>query len=286
MNRLTTLTTLFALALAPACAADEPQIGSETQASSSSNALSDNRLSYNRLSYNRLSYNGLDNDMHVDAEGREVLRYIAKCALSEGDTLVVESPEGTFEFAGLLGLAPQWEDGGIDVEAQETITACLLAHVNKFGVSVPISVRHPDLACPAGEEDRFTRFEGAFFGNIFDPEGAMFACSAGPRPDGADLSMGDRLLRVCADFACNAFVTIASDCTELCTLGEDGMYKDCATKWKRTSNTAVYSNPIQVWLLDAADEDAVWPKHINTIENYYGPADEPTAATTNKPNRL
>lgn len=85
-------------------------------------------------------------------------------------------------FPGSLGLAPAWRDRGLSVTEQRWVSACIAAHVNHFGVSVPISVRgnHPALHPLAPEEaERFTLYEGGFFGNVFAPAVGLFACASG-----------------------------------------------------------------------------------------------------------
>ncbi|HWN69183.1 MAG TPA: hypothetical protein VNM90_16200, partial [Haliangium sp.] len=109
------------------------------------NRLSLNRLSLNRLSLNRLSLNGLaSGGLETTEEGRDLLSYVARCALVAEDILVAEHDGVTYEFPGLLGVAPEWEHDALTPELQHWVSGCLLAHVNAFDTSVPISLRAPE----------------------------------------------------------------------------------------------------------------------------------------------
>ncbi len=174
------------------------------------NRLSVNRLSLNRLSLNRLSLNSLAaGDLETTNEGRELLTYVAKCALREVDILVAQHDGVTYEFPGLLGVAPEWENGPLTTAGQQWVSGCLLAHVNAFGTSVPISLRAAGkLDADVSESLAFPVYEATFFGNVFNVAQDMYACT-GDMPDVAHALSTDRALRVCSD-AENADGT--SDC--------------------------------------------------------------------------
>jgi hypothetical protein len=164
------------------------------------NRLSLNRLSLNRLSLNRLSLNSLAADgLETTNEGRELLSYVAKCALREVDILVAQHNGVTYEFPGLLGVAPEWESAPLTTAGQHWLSGCLLAHVNAFGTSVPISLRAVGkLGADVAESIEFPVYEATFFGNVFNIEQDMYACT-GDLPDVAHTLSTDRQLRVCSD---------------------------------------------------------------------------------------
>ncbi len=163
-----------------ACAVDE-QLGSTESHVESANRLAVNRLAVNRLAVNRLAVNRLAvNRLAVnglsqaspDAEalaaqdgGLELLTYMVSCALPEGESLAVAGQT----LSGSIGLAPQWLDAGLDATSRRWLTACLLARVNYFGVSVHLSIRgnNAALATSAEESAAYTLYEGAFFGDLF-----------------------------------------------------------------------------------------------------------------------
>ena len=144
MHCVATLTSLALLAPLASCQL-EVSTHSTSQSVSSRNALSYNRLSYNRLSYNRLSYNPLAGpDLEETEDGRELLSYVVRCALGPDEGLVASDDGNQFDMPGALGLAPEWKNRPLDDDERYLISACLLAHVNAYGVSVPISVRAVD----------------------------------------------------------------------------------------------------------------------------------------------
>jgi hypothetical protein len=187
------------------------------------NRLSLNRLSLNRLSLNRLSLNSLASDgLETTNEGRELLTYVAKCALRETDILVAQHNGVTYEFPGLLGVASEWESAPLTTAGQHWVSGCLLAHVNAFGTSVPISLRAVGkLDADVTESLAFPVYEATFFGNVFNVEQDMYGCT-GDMPDVANALSTDRQLRVCSD-AENAdgtsqcqFITLGR-CRDVCT---------------------------------------------------------------------
>ena len=158
-----------------------------------------NRLTANRLTANNLSPDPATlEDLFTTPEGQELLTYLVKCALPEGTDLVILDANGVTEllrFPGLLGLATEWEHRWLTVSEQRWISACLLAHVNFYDVSVLISVRgdHPSLTADAAEKQIFPLKEAGFFGNLFqdvdgdgisDPE--MYACAGRDKAQGVN----------------------------------------------------------------------------------------------------
>ncbi len=157
------------------CAEGAAEHGSVSENGLSLNKLSLNKLSLNKLSLNKLSLDGLDSDglagLAASADGREVLTYVARCALREGDQLSARVDGVEMHFPGLLGLAPEWSERACDLTCQRWVSACLIAHGNGLGVSVPISLRgpHPALLATDDEQRAYPVQEGAFYGNVFTP---------------------------------------------------------------------------------------------------------------------
>jgi hypothetical protein len=175
---------------------DEGSAGSELVGTYEGAVESENRLSMNRLSMNRLSMNGLsqaalsmngsslvESDLAADAPGRELLSYMVKCALKSYQSLSVTHDGVTYTFKGQIGLAHDWINNPLtDPKKQRWVSACLLAHVNGYGIQVPISLRgsHPALYASEAEKDEFKVQETAFFGNVFvaDPnaDNTFYSC--------------------------------------------------------------------------------------------------------------
>jgi hypothetical protein len=182
----------LALALSAGCGpevAGELGSGTDQQALSSDNGFSLNGLSQNGLSQNGLSQNGLSQNgfstwFNRDAKmGDTVMRYLVKCAVASGLSRTWTNPATgvSYTWPGDLGLAPSWAGGmPANLLEQQVITACLAAHVNKYGVNVPIAVEGRtatgvQIPVGANELTTYSQTEAAFFGNLFTSEG-IFVC--------------------------------------------------------------------------------------------------------------
>jgi hypothetical protein len=134
----------------------------------SGNGLSGNGLSGNGLSLNGLSGNGLSgNGLMTTDGGRQVVQYIAKCALPSGHSLVYHDQYNTnYTYPGLLGVAPEWETGTCGYDCQERVSACMLAHVNNSGFHIAIWL-DSESAIGWGKSPNYPYEEGTFFGNLF-----------------------------------------------------------------------------------------------------------------------
>jgi hypothetical protein len=139
-------------------------------------------------------------DLLATSDGREVFSAIAACALPATATLEATVADGSFEFVGDLGLAPDWLAGPLSYDGQRWISACLFSRVNALDSLVPISARgpHPALAADGDERLAFTLQEGGFFGDYFTPKTnpiAWYACRGAAKAQGND---GDLARRNCA----------------------------------------------------------------------------------------
>jgi hypothetical protein len=208
-----------------ACAAEEPATSETSQGVVSSNRIGINRIAINRIAINRIAINRIAinriainriaiNSLAVhdllnspdctpatepNCGGRDVLEYLIGCAFEPDVTLVATSDAGvTYEFHGMVGLAPSWEHRRLNSKEQRWMSACMLARVNNSGKSLFISLRgpHPSLEVTAEEANDFVLQEGAFFGNIFTDTQEFYACR------GSDLYSGNFgevvALRACA----------------------------------------------------------------------------------------
>jgi hypothetical protein len=211
------------------------------------NGLSLNGLSLNGLSLNGLSLNGLsalefrtwfDSDPELYAG---TMQYMVYCAVPEGQTRSYTSlvMGQTYTWGGHLGLAPGWASGLPATEPeQQLVSACLAAHVNKFGVHVQISLLGQDgtgepIAFSAQELADYSVREGCFFGNLFREEPVQ----AGN--DGLTLAPGQSTTRVCAlpgvggSSQCSPMVYVGS-CSTYCTRsGSNPYYDSCTYNGKR-----------------------------------------------------
>jgi hypothetical protein len=211
----------------------------------SANGLSANGLSANGLSANGLSANGLSTSTfsawfsNDPAMADMMMRYVVRCAVPDGETRsYTDTATGqSYTWYGALGLAPGWASGAAPALAeQQIITACVMAHVNRYGLSIPISVLGRDaqgalIPFTRDELDTYSVREACFFGNLFAQEGRYF---------GVDRHVSDEaqyLTRACAgtEDASGNPVTSCSPlryvgaCTQFCTADPSGpFYSVCA----------------------------------------------------------
>jgi hypothetical protein len=152
----------------------------------SQNGLSQNGLSQNGLSQNGLSQNGLSSSFSTwfnknTTTSDVVMQYIVRCAVASGQTRTWtnQATGVTYTWPGALGLAPSWASGSAATTTeQQLISACLAAHVNKFGVHVSISVQgrsSTGVAIPLSPNELtdYSVKEACFFGNLFANEGVF-----------------------------------------------------------------------------------------------------------------
>jgi hypothetical protein len=204
------------LALA-GCVVDEldaVETSSVEEELTASNRLASNRLASNRLASNRLASNSLGaaalsaSSLIDSADGREVFSYIVSCALPTGKSVTVSDSLGTsYTFAGEIGLAPAWQTTQPTVAERRWVTACLLARTNYYGVPVQISMRGSNaaLATTTLETSTYKIAEGAFYGDLFDPNGqTWFACGTKKWTS-----------------------TLAADAQRTCTISQDGQTTMC-----------------------------------------------------------
>src|SRR4051812_3812028 len=153
------------------------------------NGLSSNGMAMNGMAMNGLAaVNGLSSTtgLMTTYGGREIVKYMVKCALPSGQSLVKQDQYGTsYTFAGSIGVAPEAVNGPCDLDCQERISACMLAHVNNSGQHISIWMVGPDSGIGWGSSPDFPYQEGAFFGNIIVNPWQGYYCA------GKDMASGE-----------------------------------------------------------------------------------------------
>jgi hypothetical protein len=209
----------------------------------SANGLSANGLSANGLSANGLSANGLSQTSFAawfevaPVQNAMLMKYLIRCAVPEGQvrTYTSTQTQQTYTWQGRLGLAPGWAAGQpATLAEQQLVSACLAAHVNKFGVSVTISVLGKDatgafIPFTLEELHQYSRKEACFFGNLFNSEGVYFGT------DGPRLHSNESSSRACELSSENLStedpcppLTYAGACSQLCQpIIPGGFYVAC-----------------------------------------------------------
>jgi len=205
----------------------------------SANGLGANGLSANGLSANGLSANGFATWFDANAPVADmVMGYVVNCAVPAGQTRTWTSPKTrlTYAWGGALGLLPGWAAGNPMTTAEEQVlTACLAAHVNKFGVHIPIAVEGrgaTGVQIPIGKTELadYSVKEAAFFGNLVRDEGIFVCLDHGIW--GARYSSG----RACgfdsrypeASLECPPVVNVGS-CGSICTLDRSRTFYESCT---------------------------------------------------------
>jgi hypothetical protein len=167
-----------------------------------------------------------------------VMAYVVRCAVPAGQTRQYYSSSAgtTYVWKGVLGLAPFWSSGTfISTLEEQTVSACLAAHANRFGIHVDFSILGyggdgTPIPLDSGELSTYSVQEGAFFGDLFNG-GSVFACSdgttntpgvSGPR----ECAMSDMPSNVCAPM-----INLQEPCWSVCTGGNipgiGWMYLSC-----------------------------------------------------------
>ena len=183
-------------------------------------------------------------------QGRQWLKYITSCGLSEGDQLTLKVEDSSYQFSGNLGLASDWLKQPLSASAERWASTCLLALTNAFGVTVPISVRGSHDALQAGMKPHETQLylveEAAFYGNIFASPAAAYVCTGEQTPSSPYLQQ-----RVCAETSDTPPLTkcqflLMGRCKDLCEYqdsdnghyercrGSDGLYSEVVTVYLKT----------------------------------------------------
>lgn len=206
----------------------------------------------------------------VDSEyGQKLLSYIVRCALVEGETVSFPWPGDTdLEYTGVLGFAPGWTAGPIDVTTQRLMTGCLMAHVNAFHIQVPISVRTESKgAATLEEQEEFPAQELTAYGNFFGADPAtreLHVCFGeavarslgygggvgGGRPTYLDL-------RICSTSqrcgfnrvgACFRWPEMPDVVTSACENRSEGSYDSCHEKPIEQEVTPAWQETVAVYL--------------------------------------
>ncbi len=144
------------------------------------------------------------------AGGREMLGYLAACALPADAGVYAEKDGVRYDFPGSMGLAPGWPGSSLAASEQRWVSACILALKDGTGGAVSVSLRavnsdNPALRPSDEELSAYTIHEGGFFGNLFYAEPVAFAC----RGDRTEAEDGDPVMaqRICTQRSADRAMT-------------------------------------------------------------------------------
>ncbi len=175
---------------APQDAREAEETHAEAQGLSTTNGIITNGIITNGIITNGIITHGLSS-ANLGAPGfeawfaedpvraAELMHYLVQCAVPAGQTRTyTRASTGTaYTWTGNMGLAPDWAGGQPATEVeQQLVSACLAAHVNKYGVHVQVSVLGRSavgalLSLTLAELQTFSEREGCFFGNLFTGQG-------------------------------------------------------------------------------------------------------------------
>ncbi len=131
--------------------------------------------------YNGLrTRNGLSETVGLmtSSAGRDTVAYLVRCALRSDQSITKLDQNGaSYTFTGQIGIAPEWADGVCDLNCQESVSACLLAHVNTSGehISLWLDGNMPNVGW--GQSTAHPYQEGSFFGNLFVDNPQAYYCN-------------------------------------------------------------------------------------------------------------
>ena len=200
------------------------------------NTLTTNALNANLLAANALTANPKASELLIakplntetlkdpylnlqlhDPGGRQLLEYIVRCALkpTEKVQLTDKITGQTTEFQGNIGLYPSWSSTRCGRECQELISACLLAHVNAFGVKAEISLSGPGRERTISERDIFPIREAAFYGNLFGSANMGPSLNANPVQVEKDGRVVNRQIHLSPGSPVNPFTNLYACTSEI-----------------------------------------------------------------------
>ncbi|MDI3285237.1 hypothetical protein [Polyangium sp. 15x6] len=164
---------------------------------------------------------------------RMFLRYAVGCALGPDQELSfswtdLHGDVHDEAYRGIAGLAPSWEQAPLDEVGQPWVSACLGARTNRYGRAVEISMHGSADALAELHDVEIKGFpyeEGAFWGNVFQPEPYLRTCY-----NPANAEQARSKLRDCAaglagegDEDCG-IMEIMGPCASQCEALGEGLY--------------------------------------------------------------
>jgi hypothetical protein len=232
MGRVSALIMSVVLSACALTPTDEEELGETTEEVQSTNRLAANKLSAYKLQLAHLGDGALATtvgNLVATADGREVLSYVVGCALAADDRLSVLTTSQKLTFVGSIGLAPMWKARALSASEKRWVSACVLARTNLYGIQIQLSLRgaHPVLAAPLGEGLQYALVEGAFYGDLFETQPEMYACSSLLKETGLPVStLG---ARACAKPVSGSTSTTACGFTYVgpCALLDLGLIPAC-----------------------------------------------------------
>ena len=216
---------------------EDERTGEIADAFENSNAMNPNAMNPNALNPSALNPSAMSASAMAALQdpgsagelSRQLLKYTVSCALesTQSFTFSWTDAQGAVHlevYLGLMGLATSWATAPLSSASEGWVSACLASRVNWYGVPILISSRGTNeaLSTTVSERAKYSKIEGAFYGNLFSTTPAVYACydpnnvvnsrlqlrdcaSGHVNPDGTGSSCGIlQILGSCKDF-CGTF---------------------------------------------------------------------------------
>ena len=202
-------------------------------------------------------------ELETSPDGRNVIRHLVGCALSEGDRIAWTEPATgvEYEWFGLHGIAPIWRNNGIPLTAageaaKDQLGNCMLSYINDNGASVRIEADSEIWG--DGASGDYMLQGGAFMGTLsqfYPGDGAdrFFSCYSLPKKLKNRLGDAAEDTRDCPYPNSNCEVQSLGFCGEVCASksGLNGEWGDCLTP------DGVMENPAWVNLKASANVEQI-----------------------------
>jgi hypothetical protein len=220
--------TVFGSMLVLVACVEQPAIDNADLESPSAPKPAVNALTPAQLFNSSINANTLDTAnataMAQTSDDRTTLTYAIGCALAPGHDIDVNVGAMPYTLSGSFGLADSWTESPLTAEQRQSVSSCVLARLNEYGLSVKISLRGVSSALAVSRPDlaNYTLQEGAFFGAIFDGFARYYGTCKGtgtapwqrqcaqPGPSGTG----------------NCGLDYTGLCSQACTL-QNGYYMNC-----------------------------------------------------------
>jgi hypothetical protein len=190
-------------------------------------------------SINTQALNGLGlslaKGMEDTADHRLYTAYLIGCALTPAQCISSTVGGTTYNYCGVVGLAPAWTTRGLTASEAADVSACVLARANQTGLNVTVSIRGESaaLACTSSELSAYNVEEAAFYGDVFSNIIGKHACNGVDQVRDGD-TYGDLANRQCGQedpnnpgYTLCGFV-FDGNCADICTKSGDH-YTQCGT---------------------------------------------------------
>ena len=234
---------------------DEGPSGEVAEPLENSNAMNPNAMNPNAMNPNAMNPNALNpsamsatamlalqNPGSAGDLSRQLLRYTVSCALDPAQSFNLSWTDAagvprSEVYWGLLGLATGWATGPLSSSGEGWVSACLASRVNWYGIPVMLSSRGavPQLGMTDGERWRYSKIEGAFYGNLFSATPEVYACYntdniANSRSQLRDCAVGH--LNTDGTTSSCGILQILGPCASFCPtfLADQKYYSSCFTQ--------------------------------------------------------